>query len=157
MSVCVAPVADVVSHASPAPTVHPTPSARVGLVHQRDCLWRLAEVHLGDGLRWRELWDLNRGREFPDGRVFQDPDLIHPGWALLFPADAVGLDAPPSAEVPATSTPPTPEPSPRAESAPFNEAVTPPTVEPPSSIEVTTPSDPAVASPAEELGDVDTD
>src|SRR3546814_7255480 len=97
MSVCVAPVADVVSHASPAPTVHPTPSARVGLVHQRDCLWRLAEVHLGDGLRWRELWELNRGREFPDGRVFQDPDLIHPGWVLLFPADAVGLDAPPSA------------------------------------------------------------
>src|SRR3546814_1558689 len=28
--VFVAPVADVVSHASPAPTVHPTPSARVG-------------------------------------------------------------------------------------------------------------------------------
>jgi hypothetical protein len=155
--VFVAPVADVVSHAPPAPTLHPTPSALVGMVHQRDCLWRLAENHLGDGLRWRELWELNRGREFPDGRVFQDPDLIHPGWALLFPADAVGLDAPPSAEVPATSTPPTPEPSPRSESPPFNEAVTPPTVEPPSTTEVTAPSDTAVASPIEELSDEGTD
>lgn len=153
----VAPVADVVSHASPAPTVHPTPSALVGLVHQRDSLWRLAENHLGDGLRWRDLWELNRGREFPDGRVFQDPDLIHPGWALLFPADAVGLDAPPFAEVPATSTPPTPEPSPRLEAPPFNEAVTPPTAETSSTTGVTTPSDTSVASPAEELSDVETD
>lgn len=155
--VFVAPVADQLSHAPPAPTVHPTPSALVGMVHQRDSLWRLAENHLGDGLRWRDLWELNRGREFPDGRVFQDPDLIHPGWALLFPADAVGLDAPPSAEVPATSTPPTPEPSPRLEAPPINEAATPPTAEPSSTTGVTTPSDTAVASPAEELSDVETD
>ncbi len=155
--VFVALVADVGSHASTAPIVHPTPSALVGLVHQRDCLWRLAEVHLGDGLRWRELWELNRGREFSDGRVFQDPDLIHPGWALLFPADAVGLDAPPSEVVPATSTPLAPEPSPTLEAPPSDEAVTPPTAELPSTSEVSTPSDTAVASPAEELSDVETD
>lgn len=60
------------------------------VVRPRDSLWKLAEDHLGDGLRWRELWDLNRGREFPDGDVLADPDLIRPGWVLRLPLDATG-------------------------------------------------------------------
>jgi hypothetical protein len=58
------------------------------VVRPRDSLWKLAEDHLGDGLRWRELWDMNAGREFPDGVGFTDPDLIRPGWVLNLPADA---------------------------------------------------------------------
>src|SRR4029453_19005500 len=57
----------------------------------RDTLWRIAETHLGDPLRWRELWELNAGRPLPDGRRLEDPDWIHPGLTLLLPADAFGL------------------------------------------------------------------
>ncbi|MDP9404521.1 MAG: LysM peptidoglycan-binding domain-containing protein [Actinomycetota bacterium] len=78
----------------------PTISDRTGsvvktcVVKPRDSLWRLAELHLGDGMRWRELADLNLGVPQPDGRAMTDPDLIHPGWVVRFPADAVGLDMP---------------------------------------------------------------
>jgi hypothetical protein len=67
------------------------------VVRPRDSLWKLAEDHLGDGLRWRELWDLNAEREFPDGVGFTDPDLIRPGWVLYLPADASAPE-PPAAE-----------------------------------------------------------
>jgi hypothetical protein len=57
----------------------------------RDTFWRIAEEHLGDPMRWRELWELNKGRELPDGRTLEDPDWIYPGCVLKMPADAVGL------------------------------------------------------------------
>jgi DNA-binding SARP family transcriptional activator len=89
------------------------------VVRPRDSLWKLAEDHLGDGLRWRELWDLNRGREFPDGDVFADPDLIRPGWVLRLPPDATGGELEPGlnvGEVPDTSSPEPPtRPSPSPE------------------------------------------
>lgn len=56
-----------------------------------DTLWGLAETHLGDGMRWREIADLNRGRTMSDGRVLTDPASIEPGWELLLPADAVNV------------------------------------------------------------------
>ncbi|HLJ08525.1 MAG TPA: LysM peptidoglycan-binding domain-containing protein, partial [Acidimicrobiia bacterium] len=55
------------------------------LVSPGDSLWRLAERHLGDPLRWRELWRLNQGRLQPDGRRLGDPDLLRPGWRLTIP------------------------------------------------------------------------
>jgi hypothetical protein len=70
------------------------------VVVPRDSLWKLAEKHLGDGLRWRDIWELNQGRTFPDGRRFVDRNLINPGWVLTMPADASGLDAPPPAVAP---------------------------------------------------------
>lgn len=92
-----------------SPPVEETGTAPVALptcvVQPRDSLWRLAEVHLGDGMRWRELWDLNRDREQADGRPFTDPNLIHPGWVLTMPADATGLE-------PAPPPPPPPAPPP---------------------------------------------
>jgi hypothetical protein len=63
------------------------------VVVPRDSLWELAEEHLGDGLRWREIWELNQGRMFPDGRHFLDPNLIRPGWVLAMPANSIGLEA----------------------------------------------------------------
>ena len=45
---------------------------------------------LGDGMRWKEIYDLNKSRLQPDGRRYTDADLIRPGWQLLLPADAKG-------------------------------------------------------------------
>jgi DNA-binding SARP family transcriptional activator len=57
-----------------------------------DTLWDIAERHLGDGTRWREVYDLNQGRLMPDGQRLTRASLIHPGWILTLPADAVALD-----------------------------------------------------------------
>ena len=51
----------------------------------------MAEKHLGDGFRWQEIADLNRGRAMSDGRTFNNPRSIEPGWELLLPADATNL------------------------------------------------------------------
>ena len=56
-----------------------------------DTLWGLAEKHLGDGFRWQEIADLNHGRAMSDGRTFNNPRSIEPGWELLLPADATNL------------------------------------------------------------------
>lgn len=54
-------------------------------------LWGLADTHLGDGYRWPEIADLNRGRMMTDGHTFTNPRSIKPGWELLLPADATNL------------------------------------------------------------------
>jgi nucleoid-associated protein YgaU len=54
-------------------------------VQPRDTLHRLAEVHLGNAMRWREIWDLNRGGIMADGTTFTRPELIRPGWLLRLP------------------------------------------------------------------------
>jgi DNA-binding SARP family transcriptional activator len=64
-----------------------------------DTLWRIAQTHLGDPLRWRELFALNRGKVQPDHRTLEDPQLIMPGWILTLPADATG-PPPPAAPMP---------------------------------------------------------
>ncbi len=55
-----------------------------------DTSWDIAERTLGDGMRWKEIYDLNKFRLQPDGRRYTDADLIRPGWQLLLPADAKG-------------------------------------------------------------------
>ncbi len=45
-------------------------------------------AHLGDGLRWRELYEINRGLPQPDGRSWTNPELIVPGWQLRLPSAA---------------------------------------------------------------------
>ena len=57
----------------------------VHLVCPGDTLWDLAKHHLNDPLRWRELYDINRGRLQPDGRHLEEPGLIRPGWRLEIP------------------------------------------------------------------------
>lgn len=72
-------------------------------VKPRDSLWNIAEEHLGDGFRWREVWELNRDVPQPDGRALQDPDLVRPGWVLRLPDGAFGvspLAPPPVPELP---------------------------------------------------------
>jgi len=58
--------------------------------HRHDSLWAIAERHLGDGLRWKEIYALNKDRPQADGRKLEFARLIRPGWALLLPADAIG-------------------------------------------------------------------
>ncbi len=55
-----------------------------------DCLWDIAERYLGDGRRYKEIYELNKGKLQPDGRRLSNPDLIMPGWQVRLPADAKG-------------------------------------------------------------------
>jgi DNA-binding SARP family transcriptional activator len=72
-----------------------------------DTLWEIAAKHLGDPLRWHDIFQLNQNRTQPDGTRMVDPALIRPGWRLTMPADAIDLP---------TATPPQPaeESTPRA-------------------------------------------
>ena len=82
--------------AVPAPTC---------VVRPRDSLWRLAERHLGNGYRWREIFRLNEGVPQGDGRSLRQPDVIRPGWVLTLPPDAVGVGAPAPEEAPTPASP----------------------------------------------------
>ncbi len=55
-----------------------------------DTLWDIAERYLGDGFRYKEIWELNKNVEQADGRVLKSADLIHPGWVMKMPNDAKG-------------------------------------------------------------------
>jgi nucleoid-associated protein YgaU len=55
-------------------------------VRPGDSPWALAVEHLGDGARWTEIWDLNRSLPQPDGRSWEIPEIILPGWELTLPA-----------------------------------------------------------------------
>lgn len=80
----------------------PAPSC---VVRPRDSLWRLAERHLGNGYRWRDIFVLNEGVRQDDGRSLRQPDVIRPGWVLTLPPDAVGVSEPASGEAPAPAAP----------------------------------------------------
>ncbi|WP_340537439.1 LysM peptidoglycan-binding domain-containing protein [Nocardioides sp. GXZ039] len=60
--------------------------------HYHDNLWDIAERHLDDGRRWKEIYELNKGRLQPDGQELVIGRLIQPGWVLIMPDDA--QDAP---------------------------------------------------------------
>jgi hypothetical protein len=75
-------------------------------VQRRDTLWDIAERHLGDPFRWREIFTLNQGKVQRDGRCLTDPDLIHAGWQLELPDDAGGLAPPAPPAPPASPAPP---------------------------------------------------
>ncbi len=66
-----------------------------------DTLWRLAELHLGDGQRWTEIWALNRGQAQHDGGTLTDANVLRPGWVLLLPVGAQATPATTAAPSPA--------------------------------------------------------
>jgi hypothetical protein len=80
----------------------------VTVTHQQSDLWTIAERHLGDGLRWTEIRELNQGRIMDDGRTFRSANLLQPGWKLLMPPDAKNLPLASDPEPPSTQSPPTP-------------------------------------------------
>lgn len=57
-----------------------------------DSLWEIAERHLGDGRRYKEIFELNRDRAQPDGSRLSEASLIRPGWIMEMPGDARGGD-----------------------------------------------------------------
>jgi hypothetical protein len=57
---------------------------------QREYLFQIAVATLGDGNRYREIFELNRDREQPGGGRLTDPTELRPGWVLLLPKDATG-------------------------------------------------------------------
>jgi DNA-binding SARP family transcriptional activator len=82
-----------------------------------DNLWDIAGRHLGDPLRWREIFTLNEGRRMPDGSSLTRASLIRPGWVLRMPADSTGLPPYPA---------PPPQRTPREPAQPSHPAPAPP-------------------------------
>nr|BEK71499.1 LysM peptidoglycan-binding domain-containing protein [Kitasatospora purpeofusca] len=63
-------------------------------VHRGDTMWGIAEAKLGDGVRWKEIADLNAGVTQPDGTVMTaDTTWLQPGWTLRLPGDAAAAPA----------------------------------------------------------------
>ncbi|WP_431913424.1 LysM peptidoglycan-binding domain-containing protein [Nonomuraea jabiensis] len=57
-------------------------------VQPRDTLWTIAEKHLGDPMRYRDIIALNQGRTMDDGQPFAQGEWLQPGSTLHLPADA---------------------------------------------------------------------
>ena len=55
-----------------------------------ESLWEIAQKHLGDGRRYKEVFELNKDRIQPDGTKLTIASLIRPGWVLHMPRDASG-------------------------------------------------------------------
>lgn len=95
------------------PPARPVPEARTTgyAVRRNDTLWGIAQEHLGDPLRWREIFALNQGRPQPDGSALTDPHWIRPGWTLLLPTQTPSV-TPPAGPASASARPPA-QPPPR--------------------------------------------
>ncbi|MFD8595501.1 LysM peptidoglycan-binding domain-containing protein [Kitasatospora sp. NPDC059646] len=65
-------------------------------VRAGDSLSGIAQRELGDGDRWPELFDANKGATAPDGERLTDPDVLAPGMVLTVPGAQ-----PPAAQPPA--------------------------------------------------------
>ncbi|HVQ92259.1 MAG TPA: hypothetical protein VMU51_14585, partial [Mycobacteriales bacterium] len=124
-----------------APGPHPTREAQLssrpsvvvvraaaGGIH--DSLWRITQRALGDGARWPEIYQANKGRLQPDGRRLASPNLIYPGWRLTLPNPPHhGQPSPPRpgdgghhggrpTPAPRPTAPPAPTPTPRSTPVP---------------------------------------
>jgi nucleoid-associated protein YgaU len=70
-----------------------TPKSRPYTVQRNDTLWGLARDHLGDGARWREIFDLDANRKVLGG----EPDFLPTGVVLQLPIDSAETTKPNSA------------------------------------------------------------
>jgi nucleoid-associated protein YgaU len=71
-------------HSTTAPTPTPPPAPppkapRTYTVVSGDTLWGIAKKHLGEGKRWPEIYEQNRGV------IGDNPDRIKPGQVLTIP------------------------------------------------------------------------
>jgi nucleoid-associated protein YgaU len=93
------------------PTESPAADAWVShVVVEGDTLFGIAEQRLGDAVAWPEIFEENRDRGMNDGRTFDDPNLIVPGWELQLPtgSDHPGPPSAPAEPAPAAAPAPPP-------------------------------------------------
>ncbi|MEZ0114769.1 hypothetical protein ABH920_008804 [Catenulispora sp. EB89] len=57
---------------------------------QPEFLYEIAQRLLGNGNRATDIFNLNKGRQEPDGNTVSDPTVIRPGWLLQLPNEAKG-------------------------------------------------------------------
>ncbi|MFD6447753.1 LysM peptidoglycan-binding domain-containing protein [Promicromonospora sp. NPDC060204] len=57
---------------------------------EQEFLFDIAQRLLGDGNRYKEIFELNKGRTQPDGDALVDETVLLPGWVLQLPDDAAG-------------------------------------------------------------------
>ncbi|MGI9646140.1 MAG: LysM peptidoglycan-binding domain-containing protein, partial [Ilumatobacteraceae bacterium] len=62
------------------------------VVEPGDSLSAIADEHLGDADAWPAIWEANAGATMSDGRTFDDPDLILPGWSIEVPGGTTEVD-----------------------------------------------------------------
>ncbi|MFE4687279.1 LysM peptidoglycan-binding domain-containing protein [Streptomyces sp. NPDC056721] len=67
-----------------------------------DTLWAIADKELGDGAKYREIFDANKGAEQPGGTTLTDPDDIRAGLKLDIPQPAAPHTPPEKAKPPTT-------------------------------------------------------
>lgn len=60
-------------------SAYTAPTVTEYTVKKGDCLWNLAKKYLGDGSRYREIYELNRDK-------IKNPNLIYAGQVLTLPA-----------------------------------------------------------------------
>ena len=77
-------------HSSHGPHAHKIYIVKPPVGRFHESLWEIAEKHLGNGLRYREIFAMNEGRLQPDGTRLTIASLIRPGWILRMPRDAYG-------------------------------------------------------------------
>lgn len=91
-----APVPGSAPRAVPAAQLRADPEkyyvVRTEYEGQPEYLYEIAERFLRDGERYREIFDLNKGRPQPDGLRMTEPEQVEPGWILLLPQDADGAE-----------------------------------------------------------------
>jgi hypothetical protein len=80
------------------------------VVERGDTLWDIAGEQVGDPTSWTEIWERNAGDDMGEGRTFDDPNVILPGWELDL-ADVEPTAAEVANEVPTEPSEPVPQPS----------------------------------------------
>jgi hypothetical protein len=55
-----------------------------------ESLYEIAAKTLGNGSRYNQIYNLNKGRLQPNGGRLENAHVVEPGWILRLPADAAG-------------------------------------------------------------------
>ncbi|MFE0457746.1 LysM peptidoglycan-binding domain-containing protein [Kitasatospora sp. NPDC058965] len=86
-----APQASAASAAATTTASGPVYTVQASTSSHHETLWDIAERHLGNGKRYKEIFELNKNRVQPDGGRMTEAGLVRAGWTLVMPADATGL------------------------------------------------------------------